>query len=281
MLKKIFLILITIFLIFFSVLFLKNKNIKNSFLLKIKAASTSTSSVCKNYGYEDLDFSQISDDIKEDLIDYCKKLYKDNLYVYGGGWGRNAKCYSHTKLCATSPLCVNSECLRCLYETTNINNCISAGLAPSNVVNRQKQCPESGDMVYLWGPANECYLKNGGVAYTKGGEPYCVNSKLPNIENCCKSNFKINLCCRLNSTTPLDPRCFSASSTIPPGLPTPTKNPLCKEYDCKSIGISNSISNRKFYLMFKNGKKHYYSDSSCTKDVTDYGVGNWCKGKIN
>lgn len=281
MLKKVFLIsLIIVFLISFIVLSINNKDKKNNFVFKTKASSSS--SLCEKYGYREIDFDKISSpDIKRDLQEYCQLLYKDNLYAYGGGWGSNARCYSHTKLCASSSLCVNKECLRCLYEPTDINNCISAGLAPTNVVSRQKTCPENGVNIYLWGPANKCYLKNGQVKYTTGGEPYCANKELTSIDDCCKSSFKINLCCDFTKVSYLDSRCFSITSTLPAGLPTPTKNPLCKEYDCQVSGIKGYISGRKFYLMFKNDEKHYYSDSTCTKDITDYGVGNWCKGKIN
>jgi hypothetical protein len=174
------------------------------------------SATCSRSGFYDLNASSFGQVIFDDLKNnFCKTLNDINLYTYGGGYGTNAICYSKTKICTTNPNCINESCMICLNERTDPNNCVNAGVAPKNIVTREKNCPEDGKLKYGWaGPGDTCYSVGGGVKYTSGGEPYCGN-KAVDKSSCCNNASQPNLfiarvCCSLGST---DSRCQTSTTT--------------------------------------------------------------------
>jgi|GEM_PF-5688475 len=197
---------------------------------------------CSKYGFYELNSSLFEAEVFNELKNnYCKDINKNDLYSYNGGWGSKAICYAKTRFCTTSNNCVSDLCFICLNEKTDINKCINAGKAPTNVVSLNLTCPLSGLVTYGWGaPGDTCYALNAGVGYSAGGAPYCINQNVDKT-HCCNNSAQ--------------PKLFIARACCPDG-----NNPKCNIPTLVPIELTVENLSQNICPSIKGKVAHIYKD---------------------
>lgn len=208
---------------------------------------------CVAYGYFEFKNDNLEQRLISELQDFCKKKI---TYMYGGGWGDKALCFSNTKLCSTVENPFLERNLVCLNEKTSIEDCIRAGKAPANVYTREINCPADGVEKYGWGQWNNCYLLNGGIKYRPSGEPYCANTIVD-----------VHFCCPPGST---NPKCPQPSTVIATAQPSETACYGQKCGDKRSGYTEIGVCPRGYLLRCEcvKNKAKFVADKGCSSNIT-------------